>query len=91
VQDLSSLHLVFIQTAPSTKYIPDDTLLGDWDPVTRIFTLEGNISEPVVITEDNLTLDGAGFTISGSGSYGVELRERTDVTIKNLNIQECIN
>ena len=88
-QDISTSHLVFIQPRASTKYIPTDTTIGTWDSVNRIYTLTTDVSETIQINEDNLTLDGAGHTITGSNfGYGVYLYQRTDVTIKNLNVQK---
>jgi parallel beta-helix repeat protein len=47
------------------------------------------VSEAIQIDEDNLTLDGAGYTVTGPGSsgYGIYLNERTSVTIKNINVR----
>jgi parallel beta-helix repeat protein len=78
------INLELAQTKGSTRYIPSDTEIGTWDPVNRIYTLTQNINEGIVIDEDNLTLDGAGYTITGSGSgYGVYLNQRSIVTVKN--------
>jgi len=39
------------------------------------------------ITADRITLDGNGYTITGSDSlFGVDVRETTGVTVKNINI-----
>jgi len=51
-------------------FIPTDTSIGIWDPVSRTYTLTTDISDPspwpepglIEIVEDNLTLDGAGHT-----------------------------
>lgn len=89
LQDLSQPHLVFIQPQPGTKFIPGDTSIGTWDPVNRIYTLTADVYETIQIDEDNLTLDGAGHTVTGSGgSFGVYLPERTGVTIKNVNVRQ---
>ena len=90
-QDISTSHLVFIQPRASTRFIPSDTEIGTWDSVNRIYTLTTDVSETIQIDEDNLTLDGAGHTITGSNTgYGVYLYrssyQKTDVTIKNLNV-----
>jgi len=44
----------------------------------------------MVVDEDNLTLDGAGYTVEGSGGgNGIHLPlGRTGVTVKNLNIKK---
>src|SRR5208337_1055299 len=39
---------------------------------------------------DNIVLDGQGFTIqNASGNAGVYMYQRNNVTIQNLNINEC--
>jgi parallel beta-helix repeat protein len=44
--------------------------------------------ETIEITENDLTVDGDGHTVAGTGSgIGVHLLSRTAVTIKNLNVQ----
>jgi len=88
-QDLSEPHHVFIQERPSTRFIPSDTEIGTWDPVNRAYTLTTDVNETIQIDEDNMTLDGGGRTISGTGTgSGVYLRQRTGVTIKHLNVQK---
>jgi parallel beta-helix repeat protein len=91
VQDLSVPHLVFIQPNASTIYIPGDTSVGTWDSLTRTYTLTTDVYETIQIDEDNMTLDGAGHTVTGpdtsTSGYGVYLNTRTSVTIKNINVQ----
>jgi parallel beta-helix repeat protein len=90
-QDIAEPHVVFIQPQPSTRFIPTDTEIGIWNPVTRTYTLTTNVYETIQIDEDNLTLDGAadvGYTVTGPGSgHGIYLNGRTGVTIKNVNVQ----
>jgi parallel beta-helix repeat protein len=69
-----------------SKHVPSDTGIGTWDPVNRIYTLTTDVNEGIEIDENDLTLDGAGHKITGSGSglkYGVHLYERSNVTVKN--------
>ena len=88
-QDLSGPHLVFIQPQPGTKFIPSDPDIGTWDAVSRTYTLTTDVYETIQIDEDNLTLDGAGHTVTGPGyGFGVFLSGRTGVTIRNLNVQQ---
>ncbi|MHC4461352.1 MAG: PKD domain-containing protein [Planctomycetota bacterium] len=87
-QDLTRSHLVFIQPRPSTKFIPGDTSIGTWDPGTRTYTLTTDVYETIQIDEDNLTLDGNGYIVTGTGTgYGVYLNARTAVTVRNVNVQ----
>jgi parallel beta-helix repeat protein len=89
LQDLAEPHIVFIQAQPSTRFIPSDTEIGDWNPDDRVYTLKTDVSETIQIDEDNLTLDGVGYTVSGGYSAGLYLYGRTGVTIKNVNVQYC--
>lgn len=90
VQDLLSPHLVFIQTNHGTRFIPSDTEIGTWDAGTRAYTLTTDVYETIQVDQDNLTLDGGGMNMIGSGpgsGSGVYLFGRTGVTLKNLNVQ----
>jgi pectate lyase len=74
---------------------------GSIDPPTApierdgsTYTLTGNITrdtDGIVIERDNMTLDGAGHTVQGPGAgvsdfKGIEMTERSNITIKNLEI-----
>ena len=70
--------------------IPGDTSVGTWNPGTRTYTLTTDVSETIRIDEDNLTLDGAGYTVTAAPSLdGVYLPVRTGVTVQNVNVQGC--
>ena len=71
-------------TSSLTRYIPDNNSIGTWDKNTRTYTLTTDVYQTIVIDKDNLTLDGAGHTITGSGwGNGVYLCQRSNVTVKN--------
>lgn len=75
-----------------TISIPANTSVGTWDPVTRTYTLTQDVYESIHIAEDNLTLDGAGHRVIGPGydqstGYGVYLRGRIGVSVKNVNVE----
>ena len=73
-----------------TKYVPDDTEIGTWDPVTRIYTLTTDVYARIYIVEDSLTLDGAGHRILGGHmGYGIYLDQRSNVTVKNCDVCCC--
>jgi parallel beta-helix repeat protein len=92
VQDLSKKHFVFIQPRPSTKFIPSDPDIGIWDPGQRIYTLTTNVNETIQIDEDNLTLDGAGYSVTGSATgHGIYMADRVNVVVTNLNISNFTN
>ena len=74
-QDLTQPHHIWLQETKSTMFIGTDT------------TLTSDLTESVEITADNITLDCAGHSISGSGTgYGIYLWEKKNVTIKNCTI-----
>jgi len=80
--------------AEGTIYIRAD---GSIDPPTApiqrngdIYTMTGNISSDaygIVIERNNMTLEGAGYSVQGTGSKtGIYLSRRSNVTIKSTNI-----
>jgi nitrous oxidase accessory protein len=91
-----------IVTAESTIYIRADGSIEGSDKIQRdgnIYTFLGNISiddsgvEGIIVERDNIVIDGADFVLQKTGkreaeknSIGLELVERTNVTIKNLQI-----
>jgi parallel beta-helix repeat protein len=91
-QDLSKPHLIFIQSRPSTKFIPTDTTIGVWDSSTRTYTLTMDVNETIQIDANDLTVDGAWHTVTGYNTgQGIYLGGRTGVTIKNLQISNFSN
>ena len=57
-----------------------------WDGAK--FTLTENIEATITLMNDNITLDGAGFTVKGkSDSIGIAVYDKTNVTIKNVNVE----
>jgi parallel beta-helix repeat protein len=95
---ISTLTLTYhIQPAEATEtiYIKAD---GSIEPlnanITRngdLYTLTGNITsgpnDGIVIERNNMTLDGAGYTIK-SGWSGLRLGGRNNVTIRNIRIED---
>jgi parallel beta-helix repeat protein len=86
---------VELARAAGTIYIRAD---GSIDPPTApiqrdgdIYTLTGNITADaggVVIERDNMTLDGASYTVEGDGnSVGVEVTHRRNITIHHLIVR----
>jgi len=80
--------------AEGTIYIKADgsvvgtTHISSVDNVTYIFT--DNINDSIVVERDNIVVDGAGYTLQGTGALGffsgVYLYGRSNVTIKNIEI-----
>ena len=53
------------------------------------YTFTDNIYDEIVIERDNIMVDGAGYTIQGTGSgKGIALIGRSNVTIKNMEIKD---
>jgi len=91
-QDLASAHLIFIQPQKSTKFISDDTTGGDcttigtWNNTTKTCTLTQDVFETIQIDSDNITLDGASFSVTGSETgNGIYLPYRSGVTLKIMD------
>jgi parallel beta-helix repeat protein len=58
------------------------------DNVTYTFT--DNINDSIFVERDNIVVDGAGFTLQGTGAYGtkgIALNGRSNVSIKDIEIQ----
>jgi len=69
---------------------PPDAPIITYDNVT--YTLTDNITssaDGIVIERDNIVIDGAGYTLQGTGSgTGIHLDGRSNVTIKNMTIKQ---
>lgn len=94
----STLTLAFnIQPAKAggTIYIRAD---GSIDPPTApistnppyytLYTFTANINDSIRVERDNIVIDGAGYTLQGTGSgTGIDLAGRTNVTVQNTQIK----
>ncbi len=77
--------------AEGTIYIRAD---GSIDPATApivrsgdVYVIVDDINGSIVIQRNNMTLDGAGFTIQGGGAeHGIDLLQICNVTIKDIVI-----
>jgi len=98
-QDTSVEHLVFIQPEKSTKLIRDDatggdcTSIGTWDNLSKTCTLSVDMGETVQISGSNITLDGNGRALTGTGTgNGVYVtRDSHNVKIINLTTNNFSN
>ena len=53
------------------------------------YTFTNNIYGSIVIERDNVVVDGAGYTLQGTGNgTGIELSGRNNITIRNVKIKE---
>jgi len=81
--------------ASGTVYIRAD---GSIDPPTApirrdgdIYTFTDNIYDEIVVERDNIIVDGAGYTLQGTGasnSKGINLSGKSNVTIKSTNVKD---
>ena len=85
------LSLLVAGTRPALGIsIPGDTSVGTWNPGTRTYTLTSDVSETIQIDADDLTLDGAGYTVTADPSLiGISVPARTGVTVQNVEVQGC--
>jgi len=73
---------------------PDTAPISSADNVTYTLTdnIAGNVPEgfsAISIGRNNIVIDGAGFTVEGTGAYsskGIGLVEKSNVTIKNTQV-----
>lgn len=87
--------VVIVNKQAAPFYIrADGTVDPPTVPVSRngdMYTLTGDIfcdGDGIIIQKDNITLDGAGHTVQGTGSgIGIHLFERHNVTVKNISVR----
>ena len=78
-----------IVKAESTIYIRADGSVEGIDKILRdgnVYTLISDINGSIVVERGNVVLNGAGYTLQGSGT-GIDLSYRSNVTIKNVTIR----
>jgi parallel beta-helix repeat protein len=77
------------ETPPGIQIKSDGSVEGT-DRIQRdgsVYTFTGDISNTIVILCDGIVLDGAGYTLRGSGNgSGVFVQERNNVVIRNVRI-----
>ena len=90
VQDLTQPHHIWIQETPGTIFMPEDCdTYGIWNTTTSTCTLNQDLYESVEITENNITLDCAGHSITGADTgtgYGVYVNRKINIAVKNCTI-----
>jgi len=93
----SMLTLVFniqLIKASETIYIrKNGKVEPDTAPILRdknLYTFTDNINDSIVVERDYIVIDGAGYTLQGTGtalSKGIDISERSNITIKNIKIK----
>jgi len=53
-----------------------------------VYTFTGNNSERMIIERDNIIVDGNSYALQGTGSYGITLFQRHNVTITDLTVAQ---
>jgi parallel beta-helix repeat protein len=84
---------------PLTTISADGTVNSSTAPIQRrgnVYEFTGNLNGQLVVNRDNIVVDGAGYSLQGNGTAGdlfiresqtgVNLTDRTNVTIRNLQI-----
>jgi parallel beta-helix repeat protein len=78
--------------AGGTIYIrPDGSVDPSTAPIRRdgnVYTFTGNIYDEIVVERDNIVVDGASYTLQGTGSgTGIYLFRMSNVAIQNMQIR----
>ncbi len=85
VQRAKASSIIYIRNDGSVD--PPDGRILNSDNMT--YTFSSNINDSVIVERDNIVIDGASCLLSGpanSYSVGIDLHERFNVTVKNLEI-----
>jgi parallel beta-helix repeat protein len=84
IQPVKASETVYIRADGSID--PPTANIATFDNVT--YTLTSNINDSIVVERDNIVVDGAGYTVAGSGSgNGTTLTDRRNVTVRNMTIR----
>jgi len=90
--DLASANFMPLNVPDHNIEITPDGNVTGTDKIQHnetIYTFTGNISGSIVVLRDNITIDGAGYTLQGNGyPYGIFLEGRKAVSIKNMTITD---
>ena len=87
-----SLPKINMVKASGTIYIRAGGTVEGTDKIQRdgdVYTFTANIYDSIVVERDNIVVDGAGYTLQGTGAYrpkGIDLAGRSNVTIKNTRV-----
>ena len=83
--------LLYTPASEELIYIRADGSIVPLAPISTVdnitYTFTDNIYDSIVVERDNIVIDGAGYTLQGTGSgTGITLPGRSNVTIKNAQI-----
>jgi len=83
IQLVKASETIYIRT--NGKVEPDTA------PIQRdgnVYTFTDNINDSIVVERNNIIVDGAGYTLQGTGSgRGIDLSGRSNIIIKNVKIK----
>ena len=85
VQPVEASETIYIRADGSVE---GTTHISSVDNITYTFT--DNIYDEIVVERNNIVIDGAGYTLQGTGAWdskGISLSGRSNVTIKNTEIK----
>jgi parallel beta-helix repeat protein len=83
VQPVEASGTIYIRADGSID--PPTAPISTVDNVTYTFTAD--IYDSIVVQRDNIVVDGAGYTVQGTGSgAGIDLGYRNNVTLKNVEV-----
>ena len=91
-QDLSEPHLVFIQPTASTIFLTrhgwSTPGIGTWDESTLTATLITDVSETIQIEGNDITLDGNGHRVMGSGTgIGIYVFMGRRIAVRKVDVE----
>ena len=72
-------------------YIRADGTVDGTDKIEQtgnLYSFTGNITATIVVEKNDITIDGAGYTLSANSSHGIDLHHRHGVTVKNLVLKD---
>ena len=84
IQAAKASGIIYIRADGSVD--PDTAPISSLDNITYTFT--DNIYDEIVVERDNIVVDGAGYTLQGTGGgTGIDLSSRSMVTSQNMEIK----
>jgi len=84
IQPVKASGMIYIRADGSVD--PPTAPISTVDNNTYTFT--DNIYDEIVVERDDIVVDGAGYTLQGTGSgEGITMTNRTNVTIRNMEIK----
>lgn len=88
VEKVQAVETIYIRADGSIDP-PDAPIQRNGDTYTLKDNINGDHFHGIEIERNNMTLNGAGYTLRGIGSgYGILLRYRNNITIENFRIEE---